>query len=265
MTNKKEIERFYLDEFFKVLRTTPDDVQGDESPDFVVKLKGKIIGLEVTEYHSTDKGEKGRPRRLIEETWAELQKEIMGEVRKHRELKQTSGWLGFRKLSLPSKIEYRQFIEELIKIAHEMVRSNREESKPGPECKMLNKYLRKFYLRKVGFYISWEWSHSAASIGLSEEELLNSVKPKLVNYRDASFDELWLLVVSGVRLSQTMPVHLSYKLREFQTLESFLKKSEYDNVYIFQYQLGVAYEWPEWVKIGKEKLIATILDDKAPH
>lgn len=264
MKNKKDLERFYLDEFFEVLKSTPEDVQEGEAPDFVIRLKNRRIGVEVTEYHSSDKGEKGRPRRVIEEAWAELQQKIMGEVRKHSELKQTIGWLGFSKLGLPSKLEYQQFIDELIRLSHKMVRSGGEESKPGPEYPMLNKYLRKFCLRKIGCYISWEWSHTAASIGLSEEELINAIKPKLVNYGDASFDELWLLVASGVRLSQTMPVHLSYLLPEFQELGNMLRKSDYDKVYIFQYQLSVAYTWPGWVKVGKERLIPTILEDSAP-
>ena len=86
---------------------------------------------------------------------------------------------------------------------------------------------------------------------------MNVIKPKLVNYRNENFQELWLLVASGTRLSQTMPLRLSYKLRAFHRLEETLKGSHYDKVYIFQYQLGVVYEWPGWRKIGKERLIQT--------
>jgi hypothetical protein len=39
MSDKKKIERFYLDEFFKILSKTPDEVQQGEAPDFIVKLR----------------------------------------------------------------------------------------------------------------------------------------------------------------------------------------------------------------------------------
>jgi hypothetical protein len=65
MSDKKKIERFYLDEFFKILGEIPEDVKAGEAPDFIVKLRQLTIGVEVTEFHSGLKREKDNPRKDI--------------------------------------------------------------------------------------------------------------------------------------------------------------------------------------------------------
>ena len=121
--------------------------------------------------------------------------------------------------------------------------------------------MKKFYFEQVNCYITWEWNHIASFIGLSESELINVAKPKIdkaTDYRKSHIEKLWLIIVSGVKLSQTMPVHLADKLNSFEQLDSLLMASNYERVFLYQYQLGVIYEWPKWIKIGKERLFRTI-------
>jgi len=66
MNDKKAIERYYLDEFFKLLGETPENIQNSEAPDFIVNLNELKIGIALTEFYSDLKGEKELPRRLVE-------------------------------------------------------------------------------------------------------------------------------------------------------------------------------------------------------
>lgn len=258
MSEKKENERFYLDKFLALLGNVGNDIESGESPDFIVILQQKKIGIELTDFHSDLKGESGRPRRAIEETWALLQKTIMEEVDKCNELKGTNGLLFFKKLELPPKSKHGKFAYELIKLSLEMINSGYKEIKPGENYPMLNKYLKKFRSEKIGCYITWEWNYNISFMGITEEELINAVQPKMkkaVIYKEKNIDELWLLIISGYRLSQAMGIRLSDKLNTFDQLNILLRQSGYNKVYLYQFMFDVIYEWPEWVKIGKESYL----------
>ena len=55
--------------------------------------------------------------------------------------------------------------------------------------------------------MTWDWDHEAASVGLQQDELMAALEAKLRKapaYSSKGVDDLWLLVVSGHRLSQAM-------------------------------------------------------------
>lgn len=205
MNNKKKIECFYLDRFFELLSEAPKNVQAGEAPDFIVEYQGSKIGIEVTEFHSGLKGAQGWPRRLVEEAWESLQQEIMEEVGKHEELKNTNGLLFFENLELPPKSLYKDFVGELVQLSLGMLKSGHREVTLGNHYPLLRRYLKKFYFEQVNCYITWEWNHIASFIGLSESELINVAKPKIdkaTDYRKSHIEKLWLIIVSGVKLSR---------------------------------------------------------------
>jgi hypothetical protein len=176
-------------------------------------------------------------------------------------LKNTCGLLSFKQLELPQNSKYKEFVNELIKLSLEMIEANREEISPDSNYPLLNKYLSEFRLEKVGCYMTWEWSPNDPSLGLTESELLDTIEPKLAkaeSYARKDIDVLWLLVVSGSRLSQTMSVRLSNSLLSYKKLDYLLSRSIFEKIYIYQYIVGVVYEWPNWVKIGIEQLYPTI-------
>jgi len=148
MNDKKEFERYYLKEFFKLLNETPENIQDSESPDFIVNIHQLEIGIEITEFHSDLKGEKGRPRRLVEEAWASLQKKIMTEVEKYEELKNMKGLLSFKNMEIPRNSEQKSFIDELIQLSLEMFKTSQQKISPGINYPLLNKYLKNSVLKK---------------------------------------------------------------------------------------------------------------------
>jgi len=263
MNNKKEIEKFYLTEFFKILGIKASNIQDGEAPDFIIGLGHRKIGIELTEFHSALKGAKEKPRREIEQSWAILQNDIMNEVEKYTELRNTYGTLCFTNIETPSKLESKCFINELIEVSIEMVMSDKSQQVPSFQYPLLKKYLKKIIIEKTQCHITWEWNHNASFISLSEDDLIKTIKPKtekVASYKKKKIDELWLIIVSGVRLSQTMPMHLTETLKTFNQLGKLLKVSNYNKVFIYQYQIGVIHEWPTWKKIGKEQIYPTIDD-----
>jgi len=162
----------------------------------------------------------------------------------------------------PSMSKHKQVTNELIILAFEMINSGCKEKSPESKYLLLNKYLKNFSLKKVECFITWEWNHNASFIGLTETELIDAIKQKIknfANYKAKEVDEIWLLVISGFRLSQTMSIRLSYELNTFDEVNSLLRQSEYNKVYIYHYMFDVIYEWPGWLKIGKENLFKTII------
>jgi len=258
MRKKKENERFYLDKFLALLGKVADEIHPGESPDFIVSIATKKIGIELTDFHSDLKGESGKPRRAVEEAWRLIQGMIMEEVKKCNKLKETFGFLSFKKLELPPKSKHKIFTDELIKLSLGMIDSDYKEIKPGGDYPLLNKYLEKYSLERAGCYITWQWNHNASFVGITETRLINATKSKIekvVNYKEKNIDALWLLIVSGHRLSQAMGLNLHHKLNTFDQLNNLLKHSGYNKIFIYQYMFGVIYEWPGWVKIGKENFI----------
>jgi pyridoxal phosphate enzyme (YggS family) len=246
MKNKKQIELFYLMNFLRLLNIVPDEIIGDEAPDFVLKFRGEKIGVELTGFH---KSRNGQPRRAIEENWNLLRKSIMESVRSNQLLENTFGEIYFMTLEIPSKREFRLFIDELIRISLYMINNGINEISTFAEYPLLNRYLSKFQLEKTGIYIAWDWNHNVTWVGLSEEELIKSIEKKsLANYKAQNIDEVWLIIISGHELSQAMGVHLDYKLNNFNKFNSLLMQSKYNRVFIYQYMLDLIYSWPGWIK-----------------
>lgn len=253
---KKREELFYLNKFLALLDIVPLSIEKRESPDFLVKFRESQIGIEVTGYHSGITDAKGRPRREIEEDWTYLQKKIMAEVNQHKELENTSGLIFFKKLKLPNRSEYNNFIGELVKFALDIIQKDINETEPDDIFPLLMKYIKKIFVKKAGCNIAWDWNYNVSSVGLAESELINSVRSKLIaNYSDSKFDELWLLIVSGYRLSQAMGIHLVYELNSYRNLKDMLRASCLNRVFIYQYMFDIIYEWPQWVKIKGKNTI----------
>ncbi len=255
MDEKKKIECFYLEKFLTLSGMAPFRIICGESPDFTVAFERRKIAVEVTEFHFDGKGRKGSRRRAMEENWSSLQEMIMGKVKECNELKDTHGLLFFKKREVPPRRAHGKFSDELVKLSREMINSDCREIRPVQNYPLLSKYLKKFRLQKCGCYMTWEWNHNVLAIGVTQRMLIKTVKSKVVaDYKGKDVDEVWLLIISGFRLSQALGIHLSNKLNTFNRLNSLLRKSGYSKVYLYQYMLDVLYQWPGWVKIGRESL-----------
>jgi hypothetical protein len=262
---KKEVEHRYLIGFLSLLRNglemSDDDIECTESPDFIINLNNKRIGIEITEHHSSEKDANERQRRATEEDWELLRKTIMDSVWKDSALSQTHSYLEFRKLELPHRRDFTRFADELIKLSREMITSGLQVVKLDERYPLLYKYVGRMYLKIVECFISWDWNHDAGSVGLTEPELIRTIEPKIgkaVKYVQGCMDELWLVIIEGHRISQAMGVYLERYLTHFSELDSMLQQLRFNKVYIHQYMQNVIYKWPGWVKIGQERFIETI-------
>ena len=137
-----------------------------------------------------------------------------------------------------------------------MLKANWERLRPDPAFPLLNGYLKEFILKRPDLYITWDWNHDVSSVGVTEKELMDIITPKVnevSSYKREHFDELWLVVVSGYRLSQAMGVLSEKRLASYENLNKLLEQSGYDKVYLYQYMFDVIYGWPGWVVKSKKR------------
>lgn len=246
---QQEEEKFYLGHFLKVVGIEIQNKErGSDPPDFVLTtMSNRHIAIEVTEFHSGAKGADGRPRRAVEETWMRLSDAIERVRCRYEELRKMAGHLIFKKLILPSRKEQNRFVDELIeftlKYSSEATNEWKEFSDFGAPFLLLEKYLRKIRLKPVDFYIDWDWNHSAAFIGLTEQELKTCIRDKCNVSRPTNIDENWLLVVSGWQLSQSMGFPAVEELQQYTSVNTLLGNGPYDKVYIYTYMVNGILEW----------------------
>ncbi|MDD5008304.1 MAG: hypothetical protein PHU49_12840 [Syntrophorhabdaceae bacterium] len=262
---KKNVEYRYLKSFLSLLRNgldiSNDDIECRESPDFIINLGNKRIGIEITEHHSSERDANKRSRRATEEDWEVLRTTIRDRVWKDSDLSQTYGYLEFKKLELPPRKKFRSFTDEIIQLSKEMIHTHREVVKIDEKYPLLYKYMNKMHLKIVRCFITWDWNYEGGSVGLTETELIKTIElktSKASGYVKNDIDELWLIIVEGHRISQAMGLNLEWYLDDFNSVNSLLQGSRFNKVYIYQYMHNLIYEWPRWIKIGQERFIETI-------
>ena len=258
MDNKKKKELFYLEPFLELYGVSPTKITLNvESPDFIINYSGEKIGIELTEYHSL-KEILGHLRREVESNWERLQEEIYEKVKLDNELMGICVSIFFRKVFLPSRRESLPFIDELINCTKVFIMKGKKSVLVPEKYKILSKYVDEINIYKIGSnsHLRWNSNLNVGFIGLTEEGLLSIIEPKInkgEKYRLTGLNELWLLVVFGHRISQSVPPRLKYKLEEFRILNSILRKSSYKYVFLYLYMYDVIYRWPNWKKFGKGK------------
>lgn len=264
MNQQKMAEYGYLKSFVALLmpglELNENNTECGESPDFVVNLENRRIGVEITDHYSDDIDVNGRPRQATEADWESLRGAIMDRVWRDSVLEKTEGIFEFKGLEVPRKKEFGQFIEELIQLARAMLRSHHDVSGINEEYPLLKRYLIRMHLKSAECFISRTWNYDSGWVGLTEEELIKTIGRKTTladNYR-ADMDELWLVVVEGYKISQGMGLFLERYLEGFERVDRLLSESRFERAFIYQYMHGVVYCWPGWTKVGQEKLIETI-------
>lgn len=256
MSKKKEVERFYLEKFLTILGKTYDHIDERESPDFIIFFQEHRVGVELTEYHSDLKGLNGKSRRQIEEERRFLMENLYNKIGTIPELRGIYVSIMPKGLKLIPKSKHREFANELIQLVREMIQMNCEEIETNDRFPVLSQYAKSLRLKRINssYCFHWDWG-DASFIGLGEDEIIDAVRDKIEKsgtYKEAA-DELWLLVVSGGRLSQAFPppYHLEYTLSSFNHLSALLGKSRYSKVYLYQYMFDSIHEYDgcwKWVK-----------------
>jgi len=259
MNNKKKCELFYLKKFLEFQEINPIDVFPSESPDFILGLPDKKIGIELTEYHSELNKGKGQTRRAMEENWKKLQDQIYEEIRLNEKFVGIKCEIYFKDIFLlPKKRESSDFINELKEYVIKSDGHGITSDSIPAQYKLLNNYVNKVKINKIhnNLYLKWESNLRIGSIGIIEEELLNIINPKIEKsneYNSKNIDELWLLVVFGYRISQTIPPRLENYVNDFNNLNYKLEHSKLNYVFLYLYMYDVVYKWPGWFKFSKGK------------
>jgi hypothetical protein len=214
--SKEEAERNILERLLLTKGIVPETPpQKGETPDFMVQISSRTIGVEVTTYQSgkTIIAPDGRrERREVEAEW-ECLKCFSNSFRdEHPDLKNIGIIFWFKTL-VPQEKEYRNFLLEVknfISSKHNEIGDtlrvywNYEFTSPSP---LMEKYLK--YIA-VNIHENAEWDSDKASGGfidppagiVARRVLAKSVKKgKTINYRNAA--ELWLVIDSSGRNSET--------------------------------------------------------------
>ena len=132
-------------------------VKGNSSPDFVIQVNGRKIGIEETTYHRKLRNDESAPRQTKESAWQKLKGLIEDIRKKHKKLNKIRGIIRFRNFTLPPPKERESFADELVKFAV----NKSSELGSGYKCyksfddayRHLRKYIEYFKLKKVNSYI----------------------------------------------------------------------------------------------------------------
>jgi len=252
MTTKKqkEKERFILDRFLNATRIQPKKVaDGKEPPDFYIYLPDeKTVGIEITEHHSSRRIA-GRPRREFEEHWKKLNKVIDKYRMGNANTQKIMCLLCFKGL-LPPRGQFTAFAREVVNFIASHASNMKEtfdDLRINRENKLLIQYLYNFRVSLSRFYNQWTTNYAADWIGLTEEELLATLKRKIngtvPNDGKKEEKEDWLIIYSGTSLSQSMGDLSADKLNSFTNVQKLLRKGPYTKVYILDYMESKVFLW----------------------
>lgn len=195
--SKKDDERRNLDAYLAAAGISVDDGKVDhaERPDFLLRVDGVLVGVEVTDYHVAG------ARREVEEHWAALRQwpMVLNDFPQHRRID-----LDFRALKVPSRRETHDFVAQVFAITAGAVDLPATIDIDAARWPILGKYVSRVEIAasKVR-YLGWSWNFDIAWIGVTEDELMTIVDSK----RSSTFvtaSSYWLMIAEGATLSRVM-------------------------------------------------------------
>lgn len=260
---QEQAEQAYLEKFLERLQYDYSDIiRGEDPPDFYFKIQEKRIAVEITDYHSGRSNDNNHRWRMVEEERDKIRDLLNRKVSLHENLKGIHVHIIPRGLSLPSRKEYDPFTDEIISFIESKIgilQSQRVRDKKFlPEFSLLNQYVSRIYANKVNAKMFWDISQTA-SVGVSEEEFINTIEPKLGKPRPSDINENWLLIVSGARMSQSIGLHHHDHYNDFSQVNTMLENGPFEQIYIYDYMFSRILGWN--LEEGWEELKGVIFAD----
>lgn len=204
--NQKEAERRTLNAALAALGLIPDREPAEgETPDFMLLLSGRTIGVEITMYPSGDIVEDGTGRRQVESEW-ELLKAAADSFRaEHPELRDVNIGLVFA-ASVPPRRQHAEFIAEIATFVgnHASALSSEDLTfwLPSFSSPLMRKFLRTLFLRSDQ-YAEWYSSVAFGYVARPGQVIADIVEEKSgKKFRPA--DEQWLVIQCGARISEML-------------------------------------------------------------
>jgi hypothetical protein len=256
---QKDSERRTLDAVLAALGLCPDqEPDQSETPDFLVRLSGRTVGIEITMYRSGDTVGDGTGRRQVENEW-ELLKAAADRIRNAcPELRDVNVGLMFA-ASAPPRRQHADFIAEIATFvgAHASELSSNDITfwPPSFTAPLMRKFLRTLYLRKDRF-AEWHSNLVAGYVARPDQTVADIVAEKSgKQFRPA--DELWLAIQCGTRISEMMLDIMG--VEDFGSVPS-LEPYVFSRVFVLAWT--GAYEWQRGA--GWRKLTGESTESRGP-
>lgn len=201
-SSKKEREKFYAAQWL-LRRRIKARLEDSEHPDFVVRLSGETLGIEIIEYHSGVMRRGGSRGRQVEAAWEALQDYSDMFRERNLDIDHVDVRLHFKAYRMPPRRLFESFcsgVADLIREATGLIEGVRHTIKMKPELHpLLADYLDGIEFFGGRYWSHWEWpAYMNGAIGTSEEELHAVVASKLATYRAPSeIDSSHLVIVGG--------------------------------------------------------------------
>jgi hypothetical protein len=251
---QKQAERRTLDSVIASLGLRLDqEPQQGETPDFMLGVDGRLIGLEVTVYNSGAMVEDGTERRPVESEWERLKTAADTFRAQNPDLRDISIGLMFKGM-VPPRREHAAFIDEIASFARgvaELSPQDRTYWPPSFPSPLMQSYLRTLYLRKDP-YADWYSDLAGGYVARPGPAIAAIVAQKsTAQFRPA--DELWLAIQCGTRISE-MILDIT-GVEDFEAVPS-LNPYAFDRVFVFAYT--GAYEWRRnagWRRLDGEPVV----------
>ena len=242
--NQKDSERRTLDAVLAALGLCPDqEPDAGETPDFMVLLSGRTIGVEITMYRSNATVEDGAGRRQVENEW-ELLKVAADRTRNAcPDLRDINVGLMFA-ASVPQRKQHADFIAEIATFvsdhASELSSSDITFWPPSFTSPLMRAFLRTLYLRRDQF-AEWHSNLAGGYVARPDQTIADIVAEKSgKRFRPA--DELWLAIQCGTRISEMMLDIMG--VEDFSSVPS-LEPYAFSRVFVLAFT--GAYEWQRGV------------------
>ena len=204
--NQKEGERRTLNAALAALDLQADREPADgETPDFIVSVAGRTIGVEVTMYRSGDVIEGGTGRRQVENEWELLKAAADGYREANPEFRNISVGLMFAG-PVPPKRRHAEFIAEIAAFVSEQASELSLESQTfWPQSftsPLMRQFLRTLFLRHDQYA---EW-YSSVAVGYVARpgQIIADIVAEKSGKKFHPADEQWLVIQCGTRISETV-------------------------------------------------------------
>lgn len=239
-SHQKQLERSILD-FYLLIIGLDGKVVPQESPDFVVTSHTGRIGVEITEYHQPTYSGHNFSRTQVEAEWDRIRAAVVEYRESHTGLENLSVRLSFTNLRVPDVNQYRHFIgaihNEINRVKPDLGDRFTTIRIDDQHSAVLRRYLKSIDVRVANCYMEWDWNHTFAWVGTSEDELVNILSRKLSLAPAEDIDELHLVMAGDGPTGGSYIGYLSPELLNgWAGLKSALDRSYYDIVAILNYQ-----------------------------
>jgi hypothetical protein len=239
--SQKVSERQTLDTVLNGLGLRPEaDLVEGETPDFMLTLSGRRIGVEVTMYRSGDTVEGGSERRQAEAEWSKLLSASDAFRSARPELHDVNVILTF-KGPVPPRRLHAEFMEEIATFTHThrdgLETSDIDYWQWDFSTPMMRDYLQSISLR-IDQHAVWYTNLATGFVALPATSTIPKIVAQKSRKQFRPTDELWLVIQTGTLISEIL---LDIEgVKEYDSIQG-LENSQFSRIFVLAFT--GAYQW----------------------